>query len=383
VASRRTKNPDLQSLLDAFSEVEDPRVARTRAHPLVNVLTMSLFGALGGADGWDALAMYAREHEDFFSRFLEMPHGTPSADTFRRVFEALHPDAFQEAFRSWFEPLLGDLKGQTVAMDGKTLRGALAHSKQRDGKFHLLHVWATEHRLLLGQSAVQTAGNEAGAAEVLLSALHLEGATVTADAASCTAPLTAIIRERKAHYLLALKANQSALHGHVVAMFEAAAGAGERGSPSHVTADEAHGRLERRIIRALPIGKLPPNITAPWIDMKSVVQVDRVRCNDSLDVSRVYYISSLPPIAENLASRVRDHWKIENELHHVLDVTFGDDRRKIRSEYGAQNFALVCRHALSLLKREPTKMSVAMKRRRATWSLEYCLSLLTLGFHEA
>ena len=377
----RTNPPSavLQSLLDVFSEVEDPRVARTRAHPLVNVLTMALLGAMAGADGRDALEAYAEEQEEFFSGFLDMPHGTPSADTFRRVFEALDPRAFQEAFRSWLEPLLGQLEGQTVALDGKTLRGALAHARGRGGAFHLLHVWATEQRLLLGQSAVETAGHESTAAIELLSRLHLQGATVTADAASCTAPVTKAIRDGGAHYVLALKGNQEALHDYVIERFDSVAGAD---LPVAVEHDEGHGRLEHRIVRAMPVGALPKSIKAPWSDLKSIVEVLRIRTARELSVTRSFYVTSHPPKAKQLAACIRDHWKIENELHHVLDVTFGEDRRKIRSEFGAQNFALVCRYALSLIKRDPCKMSVAMKKRRAMWNPGYCLELLTRGFHE-
>ncbi len=354
-------------------------MARTRAHPLVNILTMSLFGALAGADGWEALADYAVAQEDFFAEFLDMPHGTPSADTFRRVFEALDPQAFQEAFRSWLEPLLGELRGQTVAIDGKTLRGALSHARGRRGPFHLLHVWATEQRLLLGQSAVETAGHESAAAIELLSGLHLKGATVTADAASCTAEVTKAIRDRGAHYVLSLKGNQSTLYDHVVELFDAAPRSDAKLS---VQNDAGHGRLEQRMVRAMPIGKLPENIQAPWADLKTIVEVIRTRVGKQLSVTRSFYITSHAPNAKRIAACIRDHWKIENELHYVLDVTFGEDRRKIRSEYGAQNFALVSRYALSLIKRDPRKKSVAGKKRLAMWNPRHALELLTYGFPE-
>jgi predicted transposase YbfD/YdcC len=372
-------SPALQSLLDVFSEVEDPRVARTRAHPLVNVLTMSLFGALAGADGWDALAEYAVVQEEFFAEFLDMPHGPPSADTFRRVFEALDPQAFQMAFRAWLKPLLGDLQGQTVAIDGKTLRGALAHSRGRRGPFHLLHVWATEQRLLLAQSAVETAGHEAAAALELLSGLELRGATITADAAYCNADVTEAIRERGAHYVIALKGNQAALHDHVVRCFDSVP---RSDTDIDMQADDGHGRQERRIVRALPLSALPQKVGTPWKDLRSIVEVIRVRADKSLSVTRAFYVTSHPPKANALATRIRDHWKIENQLHHILDVSFSDDRRKIRSEYGAQNFALVCRHALALIKLNPIKKSVAAKKRLAMWNPMNALKLLTYGFHE-
>jgi predicted transposase YbfD/YdcC len=379
---KKPTSPALESLLDAFSEVPDPRVARTRAHPLVNVLCMALLGVISGADGWEALELFAEHRANFFKTFLAMPKGHPSADTFRRVFEALEPRAFQEAFRRWLKPFLGELKGQTIALDGKTLRGALAHAASHSGAFHLMHVWATEQRLLLAQKAVEGAPGEVQAALELLKLLDLKGATVTADANSCTAEVTAAVREAEAHYVLALKGNRSALHNHVKKRFKEAEQAGYPGVQSFESRDDAHGRLEYRIVRTLPLGQLPAAIKAPWTGLQTIVQIDRVRATDELTVHRAYYVTSHGADPKPLAARIRAHWSIENQLHHCLDVSFADDRRSIRSKNGSQNFALINRYALSLLKRDPTKMSVAMKRRKAAWSDNYFLDVLSTGFPE-
>jgi predicted transposase YbfD/YdcC len=372
--------PALESLLDAFGAVPDPRVARTRAHPLVNVLTMALFGAICGCDGWEALALYAEEHAEFFATFLELPGGTPSADTFRRVFEALNPQAFQDAFRRWLQPFLDNMKGQTVALDGKTLRGALAHAAGHAGAFHMMHVWAAEQRLLLAQKAVDGAPGEVQAAIDLLKLLDLKGATVTADANSCTAGVTAAVRDAGAHYVLALKGNRGALHKHVQSLFADVEAAAYEDVPQFTSRDKAHGRLEYRIVRAIPVGKLPPRMKADWVDLQTAVLVHRVRAANSVTIDRAFYVTSHAPNPKHLARRIRTHWSIENQLHHCLDVTFAEDRRRIHDENGAQNFALITRYALSLLKREPRKMSVAMKRRKAAWGKTYVLDVLSCGF---
>lgn len=379
----KPKSIALESLLAAFSQVPDPRVARTRAHPLVNVLTMSFFGAISGAEGWDDLEIFAEERADFFGTFLELPEGaTPCADTFRRVFEALDPAAFQLAFRAWLKPLLDNLEGQTVAMDGKALRGALAHARRSGGAFHLMHVWAAERHLLLGQQAVEGAPGEVQAAIELLQLLDLHGATVTADANSCSAAVTAAVREAGADYVLALKGNRSALHQHVEQLFAEAEANGYPGVKQFDSSDAAHGRIEHRIVRAMPLGTLPTRMKAAWTDLRSAVMIHRIRATDHVSVGRAYYVTSHRPNAKHLAGRIREHWSIENQLHHSLDVSFGDDRRKIHSEHGAQNFALLARHALSLLKRQPSKMSLAQKRRRAAWGPQYLLKVLACGFNE-
>ena len=377
--SAPSSSPALESLLDALSAVPDPRVARTRAHPLVNILVISLLGVISGADGWEALELFAQYREGFFRTFLSMPKGYPSADTFRRVFESLDPSAFQAAFRRWLEPLLNGLQGQTIALDGKTLRGALAHAGNK-GAFHLMHVWAVEQRLLLAQKAVEGTPGEVQVAVELLKMLDLKGATVTADANSCTAEVTTTVREAGAHFVLSLKGNRSSLHKHVQKCFAEAEKSGYPGMKPFVSDDKAHGRTEHRVVRAMSLGNLPAAIKAPWCDIKSIVQIDRVRSADKLTVHRAYYVTSHAANPRQLAARIRGHWSIENQLHHSLDVSFADDRRKIRSENGAQNLALINRYALSLLKRDPTKMSVAMKRRKAAWADSYFVDVLAFGF---
>lgn len=374
---RKPTPPALESLLDAFAEIPDPRVARTRAHPLVNVLTMALFGTICGADGWEALELFAEQRADFFGRFLSMPKGTPSADTFRRVFEALDPKSFQDAFRRWLKPILDNLEGQTIAIDGKSLRGALAHAREQGGAFHLMHVWATGQRMLLGQKAVTNAGDEVGAALELLTVLDVRGATVTADANTCTTSIAAAVRQGGADYVFALKGNRGPLYNHVRHCFEEAEANGYRDASISESREEAHGRLESRVVRAL--GFEPSAPSKKWTDLRTIVQVDRLRSADKLSFERSYYVTSIAPDAAQLATRIRDHWKVENELHYCLDVTFDEDRRKIRDENGAQNFALVTRYALAMLKREPSKMSVAMKRRKAAWGDTYLLDVLASG----
>jgi len=378
-------NP-LRSLVDVFSEVVDPRVARTRAHPIENVLTLALLGVISGAEGWEDLREFAKRKAPDLSQFLALSHGTPSADTFRRVFEALPPPAFHEALMRWMRPMLGNLAGQTIALDGKALRGAMAHTRQ-GGAFHLLHVWATEQRVLLAQAAVGGAGEEVPAALELLRSVDLTGATVTADANFCTAGITQVIRDRGGHYLLALKGNRSTLHRHVADCFATERDGDFATTKPDVQKGGAHGRSELRIVRAMSAALLPHELRERWTDLESIVQVERLRLADELSFQRSYYITSHAPQAKKLAPRVRDHWKIENELHHCLDVTFGDDRRAIRSEYGTENFALLARFALSLLKRNSgpsstnkDKRSVRMKRKIAMWSDSYYLEVLNSGF---
>jgi predicted transposase YbfD/YdcC len=370
----------IREIIEHFETVPDPRVERTRYHPLVNIIVMALCGAVCGADGWDALETYVNARIDWFSSFLDMPRGAPSADTFRRVFSALDPKAFEAAFRAWVRSLTGDLAGKTVAIDGKTLRGAVGRSSSL-GPFHLVHVWLVDDQLLLAQQAVTGAPEEVAAVNEMIPLLDLAGATVTADANSCTAKTTATIRDANADYVLAVKGNRRALHTHVKGIFADAEAHQYRGIRTFLTVEKAHGRTESRTVRTRRLGPLPPHIKAPWTDLHTAVQVERTReVNGKVSHGTFYHITSLKPNPELIAQSIRGHWSIENQLHYCLDVTFREDARAMRDQNGVQNFALLTRAAMAMLRRESsTKKSLAMKRRVAAWDPEYLLKVLTAG----
>jgi predicted transposase YbfD/YdcC len=362
---------------DSFAEVEDPRIDRTKHHPLMNVLVMALCGALAGSNnGWDELALFARTHLKWFATLLDVAHGAPSADTFRRVFEALEPRELEAALQRWIEAVSESFAGEVVAIDGKSLRAAI----NRAGKttpLHLLHAWAVDQHLLLGQQRVEGAPGEVAAIPELLKRLRIEGAIVTTDANGCTKAVASAIRDAKADYVLALKGNRGPLHAKVKGLFAAAETRHFRGMPTHRSKTKGHGRAEQRVVRAMLV---PEGLAPEWRDLKTVVMIDRTRkLAGKTTTERHYYVASLEPNAEKLAHSIRAHWGIENNLHWMLDVAFAEDSRRIRDEQSAENYALVSRLALMMLKRSPEKLSIVLKRKKAGWEPDY-LGRLLAGF---
>lgn len=244
----------------------------------------------------------------------------------------------------------------------------------------MLHIWAAEQGLLLAHAPVDRANGEIAGIPELLRLVNVTGAIVTADANACTAPITQAIREAGADYVLALKANRQNLYRHVVDAFAQAAATKQRVG-THVAKSVGHGRDEQRTVRVMRLGPLPGNTDAAWTDVDTIVQVDRVRIVDGVATeSRLHFITSLPPVAAEIARAIRTHWRVENDLHWVLDVGFAEDRRKIRDTFAAANFATVTRFALALLKRDTSnRRGVAAKRRMASWSHDYLLRVLTAG----
>jgi predicted transposase YbfD/YdcC len=363
--------------IDAFAEVEDPRINRTKFHPLLNVLVMSLCGTICGANGWDELALFGRTHRKWFATWLEMPHGVPSADTFRRVFEALAPQELEVALQRWVATVSESFAGEVIAIDGKRLRAA-SDKASKTTPLHLLHAWAVGQHLLLGQQRVEGAPGEVAAIPELLRRLCVEGAIVTTDANGCTKAVTSAVREAKADYVLALKGNRGPLHAHVKELFADAERRKFRGVATHRSTTKAHGRVEQRTVRALRVAD--GEVSSEWRDLKSVVMIDRTRTlQGKTTAERHYYIASLEANVAKLAETIRAHWGIENNLHWMLDVEFDEDSRRIRDVRSAENYALVSRIALMMLKRSPERLSVALKRKKAGWDLEYMGSLLASG----
>lgn len=361
-----------------FGTLDDPRVERTKRHPLLNILVFSLTGALCGADGWEDLESFAEAKQPLFEGFLDMPEGTPSADTFRRVLSALHPEHFEKCFCAWVASLSQELAGKVVAFDGKAVKGTVRRTAKGHLEFlHLLHAWMEDSHLLLALEAVEGAPGEVRALPGLIRSLNVEGAVVTTDANGCTRSVAEACLEGGAHYVLGLKGNRGELYHQTLKAFEAA---GLHPAGTHVTFDSAHGREEARRICALPLTDWPLK-GERWPGAATVVRVERRRSGEvqaSLDYH--YYLTSLPPDSERLGEVIRGHWGVENGLHWVLDVAFGEDSRRIRDRAGARNFGLITRVALNLLKRDTTsKKGIAAKRKKAGWDDAYLLHLLSLG----
>ena len=377
-----TTNGEPHALLFAqhFATLPDPR-RRLPQHPLLSILFIVLAAQLCGAEGWDAMAAFARAKQAWLVRFLDLPKGVPSADTLRRVMAALEPRAFAACFRSWVEALACALKGEVMAVDGKAIKGAY-EAANRTTPLYLVHVWATEQRLLLGQQVVAGAPGEAPGAEAILKLLALTDAVVTGDANLCTKRVAQTLGAQGADYVLARKGNRGPVHTQVQQFWGAAAAhnfAGVAGRRIR-RLNTGHGRSEERRSFAVAATKLPP-LVQRWPGVASVIMVERIRSTaERTQQERHYYLSSLPPKVQTLHHAIRQHWRVENDLHWCLDVSFGEDHCRIRHLRAAENVAMVRRMALQLLKRQPGEsVGLPIRRLRAGWDNAYLVQVLSTG----
>jgi predicted transposase YbfD/YdcC len=367
------------TIVEHFSELEDPR-RYNRRHLLHDIIVIAICSAICGADGWVAVEMFGRAKQSWFEKFLELPHGIPSHDTFGDVFSVLDPEQFRRSFIQWVQAVSEVTEGQIVPIDGKMLRRSHDETLGKNA-IHMVSAWAAENHVVLGQIEVNDKSNEITAIPQLLDLLEISGCIVTIDAMGCQREIARkIVEDKDADYVLALKGNQSGLFEDVKSLFERAQEAGFENCEHHRTEEKGHGRFEVRECWTLSDAESLAGIQslANWQDLRTVIVVSSERCvGDERSEEDRYYISSLSGDAKQALVAVRGHWGIENKVHWVLDIAFREDDCRIRKGNGAQNFAILRHIALNLLKQEKTaKCGVKNKRLRAGWEESYLFKVL-------
>jgi len=360
------------TVLDFFNTVEDPRQRGKVLYRLDEILLIALAGCLAGADNMVEMAGWARLNLEALRSIRPFARGVPSHDTLNDVINALDPGTFEECFEAWIGAIRPDAP-DLIAIDGKTSKRT-GDTRTGQRPLHTLSAYAREQRLVLAQEVVDGKSNEGAMIPSLLDKLRLKGSLVTIDAAGSYRPIAERIVEAGADYLLTVKANQPKLLAGIKAALERAAPETVR---SCERAETAHGRQEHRRCTVAPA---PAGLggKTPWAGLKyvAVVQGTVVRGGKVTTLTR-YYITSRTLTADQLLEAVRGHWSIENSVHWVLDVVFGDDYQRLRSDYGPRNMALVQRIALNLIRHRPSGMdSLTVKRKKAGWSIAYLIETI-------
>jgi predicted transposase YbfD/YdcC len=311
--------------------------------------------------------------------FLDLPNGPPSHDTVNRVFAALDPAQFHACFTSWMKAVATILPAEVIALDGKTLRGW--HDRFSDkAAIPMVSAWATANRLVLAQVKVDSKSNEITAIPELLRVLAINGCIVTIDAMGCQRVIAHQIVEQGGDYVLALKDNQDTLSDDVVDTFAQAPRFEDLVIEENRGVEKGHGRIEVRRAQVIP----DPDVLAwlqdqhHWPGLHAIgrIQEER-RLGSSCTSESRYYLLSKPLSAQAFGAAVRSHWRIENRLHWVLDVTFHEDASRIRDGHAAENFAVLRHLALNLLQHHSSKRrSLRGKRLKAAWDTNFLLQVL-------
>lgn len=370
-----------QLVCKSFEDLTDPRVDRGKNHDLLEMIFLALTAAICGADGWADVERFAKAKIGWFRRYVRLEHGVPSHDTFGRIFARLDTGQFLAAMHLWVDQFAGALRDKGVAIDGKTLRGSFDRAAGQS-PLHTITAFATGSRLCLRQLTVENKTNEIPTVPMMLELLELAGAVVTVDALHCQRETAEAIIAADADYVMTVKMNQPTLHDRLAQLFTEYGEANYKieGLRQHVTTERSHGRYEHRIYYAI---RCPDeSLFKRWKGIRSIGMVYRHRETGESEQDEVaFFISSLPAKVKHLSRLLRDHWKIENSQHHVLDVTFSEDKSRIRKGSSPEIIASLRRMALNILQKDTTvKDSIRGKRLRAGWD-DSVLDNIYAGFN--
>ncbi|MFW6202676.1 MAG: ISAs1 family transposase [Marinilabilia sp.] len=360
-----------------FSEIEEPR-RKTKGnyrHELTDIVLLVISAVISGASEWEEIEMFGRSQQDWLSQYGSFSNGIPSHDTINRVISSIDPDQFSRCFSSWINEITSLSKGEVVAIDGKRLRGSYNNATGAPA-IHMVSAFASENGLCLGQVSTHEKSNEITAIPELLDNLTLHGCTVTIDAMGCQTAIAEKIREKGADYILAVKGNQGALEEGIKDTVRF-----NNPIDTSTNVDAGHGRIETRICNVYHLSDHMENIER-WKDLKYIIEIQAervIKSTGQITKEKRYYITNKGAKAKNFNKDIRSHWSIENNLHWVLDVTFGEDASRKRQKFAAQNFNTINKIALTLLANENTlKASKKCKRLAAAVNPEIRAKILNL-----
>jgi predicted transposase YbfD/YdcC len=363
------------NLVKVFTNITDPRSHINKLHLLNDILLIGIVSVICGAETWKQMVQFAKSKELFFRKFLELPNGIPSEDTINRVFSSIDSNEFERCFKDWVFGLSDGKIGDLISVDGKTLRGA--KNKGKKSPIHMVSAWSSDRNLVLGQIKVNEKSNEITAIPQLLDFLDIEDATITIDAMGCQKDIASKIKARNADYILAVKENQPNLLEAIEDEFLFS-----KNITKHTTVEGDHGRIETRTCSIISHFKHVNNQKG-WECLNTVIRIESIRefknSEKKTEKSIRYYISSSQKDVEYFQKAIRSHWAIENKLHWVLDVGFSEDASRKRRGNAAQNYSILLKVALNLLKNEKSeKQGIKGKRLKAGWDEDYLMRVLGL-----
>jgi predicted transposase YbfD/YdcC len=347
------------SLQEAFASLEDPRIERHKRHKLIDIIVLTICAVISGAEGWEAIEEFGKNKQDWLKKWIELENGIPSHDCIARVIARIEPSKMSECFIAWVQSIAELSLGEVVAIDGKTARHSY-NGQDKLGAIHMVSAWASQAGLSLGQVKTEAKSNEITAIPVLLEMLEINGCIVTIDAMGCQTDIAEKIVEKKAGYVLAVKANQKHLHEAISDYFEVAVATDKPKLcqlQCHTETNAEHGRIEiRRCYLSTCLDTLPD--AACWKGLKSIGMIESERIvKGKTSIERRHYLCTLNDV-KSFSYAARAHWGVENSLHWVLDVTFREDDSRIRTGYAPENFNVVRQLAINLLKKENSKLSI-------------------------
>lgn len=374
--------------------VIDPRCGRKTKHDHAEILTYLAAGYLAGRDSVRRCLQWCRNHIDFLRQHLELKNGIASPATVSRILGNIDEEIFCLAFIEWMTGIL-NTKGINIAIDGKALRGSTEKIRNRKTPY-ILNVIDTATALVIAQLPIAEKENEITAIPKLLKLLNIQESLVTIDAVGTVQSVIDTINEKEADYLLTVKKGNPLTYQETKEMFAELGKENERitAHPDQTvtyekqmdsydvfkTIEKNRSRMEYRTMQIchntdlITLCKKQKEIkTVGWLEQiripmekdkdgkditpayedfikNGTVRRPRITTGDDLtdDIHQVGLISSREMSAQETLKIKRNHWKIENSLHYVLDDLFREDRSSARKS--KNNLAVIRKIAYNLLR---------------------------------
>ena len=348
--------------------IEDVRQQSKVQYTVQEIVLIVFSATLSGIYEWEIMELWARHHIAMFRDYLDYPNGIPSHDTIQRVIGMISTDYLQMAYNKWIEKVEnGDNEKlrKLLCIDGKTIRG----NKRGDSKpEHIVTAWCRDGGYSLGQKSVKEKSNEIKAIPELLNVINIKGSIITIDAMGTQTAIAKKIREKHAHYVLAVKENQPNLYENIRLYFDEQRHLDKIKAKGHYkkTIDKNHGQADvRQYYQTSAIGWLDGK--ERWTGLKTIGMVERT-FNGVIE--RRYYISSLPCNIEDFAYAVRGHWSVES-MHWHLDVLFKEDSNHTLDKTVAANQNIIRKWCLSILKHITLyKPTLSLRQKQAVISFD-------------
>ena len=371
----------LGSLLGYLHEVPEPRQQSKIEYPLDEILLLTISAVVSGCSEWQEIVDFGEDKLIWLRQYRPFTSGIPSHDTLNRVVSLIDPEAFEKMFINWVKQHLKLPEGILVSIDGKKLRGSASKQSQQTSRagggqsaVYLVEAWCSSLSLCLSTRKVDEKSNEIKAIPLILNDIDLKGCVVSIDAIGCQKDIVKKIISCEANYVIGLKDNQPSFLAGVEQAFETYSNRCQGKLFAKETVVD-HGRIEERTCRILSTDLLPDYVPkADWAGLNTIVQIQTERtimASGTVGRECRYYISSLTLSAEQIAPYVRGHWGIENQLHYMLDVFWGEDYSRKQTANAATNFGTILRIAHNLVKSYPETISVKRKLKKADRSDEY------------
>jgi predicted transposase YbfD/YdcC len=331
--------------LGALARVPDPRKPRGVRHQVDTILALAVCAVLAGCRSFTAIGEWSTAASEQLLAALEVQGQAPCESTIRRTLQRLDGDKFDIAIGTWAAAYTRPVpcRPRLIAVDGKRVRGS--GGGDVDPR-HLLGAIDHTHGVVLAQREVGCKTNEITEFAPLLDSMQLAETVVTADALHAQrAHADYLVLQRGAHYLFTVKGNQPALCAQLKALPWAEV------PVMHASTDRAHGRVEKRSVKAVTVdtGIVFPHARQAIQITRQTRRLDATRWSTEI----AYAVTDLPAEQArpaDLASWVRGHWCVENRLHWVRDVTWDEDRSQIRTGTGPRAMGSLRNLAVSMLR---------------------------------